>query len=174
MSVNGLKRKSDVPGWLAAGGMALVLILMSSCGSVISKETLQGIDRKIQFSDLFKDPDLFQGTLILLGGEIIQTHNAAEETWIEILQRPLGTNDRPRRDAPSGGRFMVRHEGFLDSAVYHPGRIITIAGFVDGKRMQLLGEIEYTYPVVADKEHSLWPRDREPRSHFGFGVGARF
>lgn len=155
-------------------GMALVLIMVSSCGSVISKETLREINRDIRFSDLISDPDFHKGTLVLLGGEIIQTHNAAEVTWVEILHRPLGANDRPNRNAPSEGRFMSRHEGFLDPAVYHPGRLITVAGPVEGKRNQLLGEIEYAYPVIADKEHSLWDQGGGPRFQFGIGVGARF
>lgn len=174
MSPKGLNKKVGGSGWLKAGGAALALIILSSCGPVISKETLRSIDRKVQFGDLIKDPDLFNGTLVILGGEIIQTHNAADMTWIEILHRPLGNNDRPNRDAPSGGRFMVRHEGFLDPAVYHPGRMITIAGPVEGKRVQLLGEIEYTYPLIADKEHLLWDREREPRFYFGLTGSTRF
>lgn len=174
ITVKGLRKKTCFSDGLTLTGMALVLILLSSCSSVISRETLRGVNRTVTFSDLIKDPDRFMGQAILLGGEIIQVHNSVEETWIEILHRPLGANDRPREEAPSGGRFMVRHEGFLDPAVYQPGKMITVAGPVEEKRIQVLGEIDYTYPVVGDQEHSLWARDRNPRFHFGIGVGARF
>lgn len=42
-------------------------------------------------------------------------------------------------------------------AIYSKGREVTLAGEVKGKRVLPLGEIEYTYPLIAIKEIHLWP-----------------
>jgi len=106
--------------------------------------------------------------------EIIETRNTKDATWIEALQYPLDRNDRPVHGAVSEGRFLIRHEGFLDPAVYVPRREVTVAGEVQGRRTQTLDEAEYAYPVVADQEVRLWGPRKEPVFHFGLGFGVTF
>ena len=156
-----------VPGII---GSAAIFLLMTGCGAAISPELRAQVDPAVAFKAVFQDPDAYKGKVVLWGGEIIQVRNAKDGTWIELLQRPLGGDDRPIRDSASEGRFLVRHSGFLDPAVYAPGREMTVAGAVEGRRRQPLGEIEYSYPVVSDKQRVIWGPRQEPTFHFGLGI----
>lgn len=150
------------------------LPLLIGCAPVISQEIREQVDPALTFKAVFQDAEAFKGKVVLWGGEIIQTHNMKDGTWIEVLQRPLAGDDRPIRTGPSEGRFMIQHDGFLDPAVYGPGRELTVAGEVRGRRDQPLGEIEYGYPVVAERQLVVWTPRREPVFHFGLGFGATF
>ncbi|HEY4485254.1 MAG TPA: Slp family lipoprotein [Nitrospiria bacterium] len=166
------RRLGAVLGWTAlAVGLA---ILPAGCGPALSKAVRAQVDLRVTFKEVFKDPEAHKGKVVLWGGEIILIHNAKDVTWIEMLQRPLSGEDRPQREGPSEGRFLIRHAGFLDAAVYAPGRELSVAGTIEGKRQQPLGEIEYSYPVLSDKELVLWNPRGDPAYHFGVGLGLSF
>jgi outer membrane lipoprotein len=154
--------------------MVLSLFVVS-CAHVISKEVLKEVDKNVTFAQLAKDPDAYKGKTVLFGGAIIETINVADKSRIMVLQQPLDRRDRPVAGDVSEGRFIVTTQGFLDPAIYSPGRLVTVAGQVVGKERHPLGEIEYTYPVIEKQGLYLWPIERpasaEPRWHFGVGVG---
>ncbi len=87
----------------------------------------------------------------MLGGMIVAARNTKEGTLIEILQKPLDTDGRPLDTDSSEGRFLVQSETFLDSAVYHPGRLATVVAEVIGRKEQPLDEIVYSYPLLIMK-----------------------
>ena len=141
------------------------------CRAAISKEIRAQADETLTLDRVSTDPEQYQGKVILWGGEIIEVRNTPEGTVLEILERPLGSGDRPgHREAPRG-RFLIMHKGFLDPAVYGRGLEITVVGEIVGKRSQTLDEIEYTYPLIEDRELVLWgPRRRGPAFHIGIGA----
>jgi outer membrane lipoprotein len=157
--------------------MAAVLLL-AGCAHVISKEALQEVDTSISFAQLSKDPAAYMGKTVLLGGDVIETQNLSDKTLIIVLQRPVGSRGEPGAGDVSEGRFIIQTPGFLDPAIYSPGRKLTVAGTVVGKEVRPLGEIEYTYPVIEKRELYLWPEEEsasdEPRVHFGVGIGVGF
>jgi len=153
---------------------ALVFLLSTGCTSGISREVRDQVDPSLTFKSVFLDPASHTGKIVLWGGEILQVRNTKDETRIEVLQRPLSGDDRPMRDSASEGRFLIRHKGFLDPAVYGMGREITVAGEVQGRQIQTLDEVEYGYPLVEDRELVLWDPQREPSFHIGLGFGAVF
>ena len=155
-------------------GLLGMMFFIAGCAAVISKELRESLDPELTFKTVFADPNSYTGKMVLWGGEIIQTRNMQDGSWIELLQRPLGRNDRPNRTAASEGRFLVHHQGFLDPAIYGPGRELTVAGEVTGRRSRSLDQIEYSYPVLSDKELVLWSPRREPGLRFGIGIGGRF
>lgn len=159
--------------WMRAGVLVLALFL-DGCAAAISQQVRDEVEPGLTFSKVFSDPLSHRGKVVLWGGEILQARNTSDQTWIEILQRPLTGNDRPDRDEPSQGRFLIRHEGFLDPAIYGPGREITVVGKVAGGEERTLGEIQYRYPVVSDMQMVLWGPRREPTFHFGLGLGTHF
>ncbi|MBI3596793.1 MAG: Slp family lipoprotein [Nitrospirae bacterium] len=154
-------------------GMAFLFII-NGCAPAISKEVRDQVDPAATFKAVFHDPDSYKGKTVLWGGKIIHTRNTKDTTWIELLQQPLARGDRPIRESASEGRFLIRHEGFLDPAVYGRGREITLVGEVRGRETRSLDEVEYSYPVVADKQLVLWGPEQEPTFHFGLGFGAVF
>jgi outer membrane lipoprotein len=157
--------------------MAAVTLLIG-CAHVISKEVLKDVDKNVTFAQVAKAPDTYKGKTVLFGGAIIETINVADKSHIMILQQPLGRRDRPVAGDVSEGRFIVATQGFLDPAVYSPGRQVTVAGRVVGKEKRPMGEIEYTYPVIEKEGLYLWPIEEpaaaSPQVRVGVGIGVGF
>ena len=150
------------------------LFNLNSCAQAISKEVREQVDPAATFKAVLHDPDSYKGKTVLWGGKIIQTRNTQGTTWIELLQQPLARNDRPISGSASEGRFLIRHEGFLDPAVYGRGRGLTLVGQVRGRETRQEDEVDYNYPVVSDRQLVLWGPEQEPTFHFGLGIGATF
>ena len=89
---------------------------------------------------------------------------------MEVLQKPIDFQDRPTELDRSGGRFLALSDEYLDAALYAEGREVTVAGVVEGKRVQRLDEIDYSYPLIRVKKIHLWhKRTDEP-----YGYSPRF
>lgn len=153
------------------------VVAAAACAPVISRQALDSADRSVSFKALAADPGGFLGRTVLFGGQIIQTNNLQGKSLIVVVHRPLDSRYKPRPDSESRGRFLISAEGFLDPAIYRSGRWITVVGTVVGSETRPLGEIQYTYPIVAETERYLWPV-KEPSSdaqiHFGIGIGFGF
>ena len=152
----------------------LTALVVAGCAPVISQEALKEVDQGLRFEQVLENPDAYKGKMVLLGGEIIKTENFPDRTVIIVLQRSLGYRKKPISEGASKGRFIVSAPGFLDPAIYRPQRRITVVGVITGKEVRPLGEIEYAYPIISKKELHIWPSGgspKEPRVHFGIGVG---
>jgi outer membrane lipoprotein len=134
-------------------------LLLQGCTYAISPGMTERADKTLTFAQLQADPDTFKGKLVILGGTIAHTGNTTQGTLIEVVQKPLDFWGKPKRTDRTGGRFLVRHPGYLDVMIFAPGREITVAAEVEGTRSQALGEMEYSYPVVAARELKLWERE---------------
>ena len=168
--------KNNVLAWfLTIMALMALLLLLVGCAHVISKEVLKEIDKNATFAQVVKEPDAYKGKTVLFGGDIIGTKNFADKSQVVVLQHPLDSRDRPVAGDVSEGRFIVTTPGFLDPAIYSPGRKITVAGKVVGKEKRPMGEIEYTYALIERREIYLWPAETpastQPRVQFGFGLG---
>jgi outer membrane lipoprotein len=148
----------------------LIAFAGPGCAPPFPKELLQKVDRTVSFAELRSDPDLRRGALVMLGGMIVDIKNTKEGTLIEVLEKPLDGGGRPLMTDQTGGRFIAQHDRFLDSAVYHAGRDITIVGEVAGRKTMRLGEVDYQYPLVTVKDLHLWAPSAGPRFFFSIGV----
>src|SRR5512137_254498 len=72
-----------------------LLVLVSACAPVISQTTMSTVDKSISFPSLQQSPEAMKGRVVLLGGQIIATTVKTEETWIEVLEKPLDYQQRP-------------------------------------------------------------------------------
>jgi len=106
----------------------------------------------------------------MVGGTIVETKNQKEGTRIEVLQKPLDSQGRPLMTDETGGRFIVHVAQFLDAAIYHRGRSVTVIAEVAGVEVHPLGEIEYGYPALSARDVHLWSPYQGPRFSFGIGV----
>lgn len=154
---------------LCAGAL-LALFVVVGCAPPFSKQLLERVDSTILFPALQEHPDTYKGKLVMIGGVIVESKNSREGTAIEILQKPLDGQGRPLQTDATGGRFIAVSDKFLDAAVYHAGRLITVIAEVAGSTTRPLGEIEYRYPVVTVKDLHLWEMSTGPRFNFGIGV----
>jgi outer membrane lipoprotein len=153
--------------------MIVLLSALAACTQAIPQESLKTADPNLTFQNLIKEPEQYRGKIILTGGQILGTTAREGETWVEVLQKPLDWEHKPKDTDESLGRFLVRFESFADPAIYTAGKKITVLGEVMGKKVQPLREMDYAYPVLIPREHYLWkPEDTtSPRFHFGIGVG---
>jgi outer membrane lipoprotein len=140
--------------------LGIVLSLLSGCVHAVSRDALKEVDREITFSALIKDPTAYQGRVVLLGGVIVTTVNKQEGTLLEVYQTRLDREGRPTDTDRSEGRFLALYQGFLDSVIYAEGRQVTIAGTVQGEKVEPLGEVEYRYPYLLVKEIHLWKEEK--------------
>lgn len=140
------------------------------CAHVVPQELRDRADRNIDTEALLKDPEAYKGSFVILGGVIVSVRNTNEGTFLEVLERPLDSFERPQATDKSRGRFIVLHDGYLDGAVYAKGRGVTVAGEVIGKTVRPLGEIEYPYPLIKSRElYLVEPRSGSP-VRFDIGI----
>jgi len=156
--------------WLAI----MAIFSLIGCTSVISENAMKSVDNTVSYENVMVNPDAHSGKVLLMGGTVLETTPMSGKTVLMVLQHPLTGSDKPDIAAPSKGRCLVEVEGFIDPAVYGPGRQVTLVGVVMGKETRKLGQLDYTYPVIRGTEVYLWPLQEgsnEPRFHFGFGLG---
>ena len=143
--------------------LALLSALLAGCASQPFPEAvMRSVNRAVTVAELRANPRAFIGQRVLVGGEILSTEPRANETEVELLTRPLGSDDRPRRTDVSDGRVLVRTKQFLDPAVYARDRRLTVVGTVIGGEDRKIGELPYLYPVIEAEHIKLWPRDPPP------------
>lgn len=154
--------------------LALAALLWAAgCSPPFSKAALERVDRAVPFEELKRDPDRYKGTWVMLAGVIIDARNAQDGTYLEVLQTEMDRRGRPVDIDASKGRFLIASDRFLDAAVYHAGRSVTVIGEVAGQKVQPLGEVQYRYPVVLARELNLWEPVAGPQFFFGVGVSHR-
>jgi len=134
----------------------LSLLFLSGCAHVISDQSRNLIDASLTFAAMKERPDAHAGKFVMLGGIVAGVRNSKEGGQLEVVQTPLEGNGLPEDAYRSGGRFLAVSAGFVDEAVYRPGRLVTLVGEVKGKKTVPLEGVEYTYPVVAIKEIYAW------------------
>ncbi|HWI41895.1 MAG TPA: Slp family lipoprotein [Verrucomicrobiae bacterium] len=149
------------------------LLALAACAPVISPQTMSTVDRGVSFAQLKEAPEQQRGKVVLLGGAIAGVRNTERGGELEIVQLPTDDAGKPAGSALSGGRFLARSDRFLDPLVYQQGLLVTLVGEVAGKETRKIEQMEYIYPVLKVHEAHLWEPEqlREPRFHFGIGVG---
>ncbi len=152
-------------------------LALSACAPVISKQSLSQADMNLTFQELQRDPERYRGKVVLLGGQILGTKVQDGQTWIEVLQRPLTSRQKPKETDVSYGRFLTRFADFRDPAIYVPGREITVLGEIEGKQVSPLNGTTYVYPVLIPREAYLWRPEEAGAGlpiNIGIGIGGVF
>lgn len=144
-----------------------------ACGSVISPQVRELVDPQLSYARMAAQPEAYVGKVILVAGTIIEAAHTPAGTRLVLLQYPADSRGRPLLAAPSGGRFLVLTPEYLETAIYRPGRALTVAGEVQGQRELPVGETVYRYPLLVPREMYLWPvgSGSYPALHIGFGFG---
>jgi outer membrane lipoprotein len=141
-----------------------MLFLLSGCVHVLSDEALHAVDPTVEYEQVKADPEAWRGSTLVLGGRIIEVTNERAGTTLEILRYNLDRSGYPTSVDEAGGRFMARIGHFLDPEVYEAGRMVALAGTVEGSETRPIGGVDYVYPVFRVGELRLL---REPyRSYY--------
>ena len=145
------------------GVLCIVVLTALGCTSSLPAPVYGPAVPPVSLTQLRATPEVYMGQTVVLGGEIVRTQPLQDETLLEVLQKPLDTSGQPLMTDQSEGRFLVRCTGFLDPAVYAPGRALTVTGRVEGARTEKIGEHDYRYLLLVCEKLSLWP----PRAYLG-------
>jgi outer membrane lipoprotein len=142
--------------YIHCGGILSLLLCFLSCVTPTAYQIWKDqLDEDIPFSQIIQQPERHKGKMAYWGGTIISTLNTEVGTQIEVLQKPLDNNKKPKKTDQSAGRFIIMHPGYLDAAVYAPRRDIVVVGKISGTITKPAGEAEYNYPLIVAKEIQL-------------------
>jgi outer membrane lipoprotein len=119
---------------------------------------MQEVKKDVPFTDVIKAPDAFKGITVAWGGVVIETVVQADDTLVIVRQTDLDFQKRPINLDTSAGRFIIRHKGFLDPAIYSKDREVTAVGKIAGKEERPIGDYRYVYPVIDSQELRLWEK----------------
>lgn len=150
-----------------------IVFLLSACASAPEFDT-RDVKATLTPAEAVKNVESLKGEDVLWGGAIINSSNLKNETRLEILAYPLDSDHFPQTDKPAYGRFLLLHQGYLETVDYAPGRLVTASGRFEGVRKGKLDESEYTYPVLRDKKLHLWSKNGKSETRFHFGIGVMF
>lgn len=150
--------------WRCSYGAAVVAVaLLGACASPVPRAIQEQPKPSLQLAEV-RTGALPVDTRVRWGGTIATLEHKANESWLEIVERPLDRDGRPLRGDRSGGRFLVRIAGFLEPTVYKDGRLITVSGILEARERRRIGDYEYDYVIVKAQDYYLWPRQAERRN----------
>lgn len=138
-----------------------LIIFISGCAHVISRDLRAKVDQSLTFKDVQMDPNTYRGKMVMWGGELIQALPQEDGTnLIEVLEWPLGWRGEPRRTVSFRGEFLVLSKEPLDLSLYKKGTKITVAGEIQGskpgEKIKFISDPTYRYPLLLSKEIHLW------------------
>jgi outer membrane lipoprotein len=153
--------------------LIIIVLALSGCAHVVSQDLRAQAEKKVDVEDLFENPEAYAGKTVILGGVIIETKAFEDGSEVEVLEKPLDQQGRPRNTDVSRGRFLVRHPERLDPAIFSAWREITVVAVVTGFETRKMGDAEYPYLTLDSKAvyiHKENAADRRIPISFGLGV----
>lgn len=155
--------------------LCVLILSLALAGCASAPLATEGVDGGVTPAAVKDAPEATAGRTVLWGGVIADARNLPDRTRLEIVAYPLSERtQRPDTDASSPGRFRVYVDGYLETAVYGPGRRFTVRGRVQGTETGRIDEAEYVFPVIKAEAFELWPeqtrRERGSGVNFGFGI----
>jgi outer membrane lipoprotein len=143
-----------------------LISVLAGCASDIPRPIREAPAVDISMAQVLAEPESLRQNSVRWGGAITGVENRRDETWIEIVEHPLGSDGLPRRTDLSGGRFLARVPGFIDPSVYARKRLVTVAGQFESIVTRNIGEHPYRYPVVRVDNLYLWPQEPTDIHHY--------
>ncbi len=146
--------------------LAVALVALSGCATYPISKNLREQAKPLTLAQVSTNLAAYTGTVVIWGGRVIQTVNDTNGGSIYVLKLPLTRDGRPQFHGVSTGRFIARSKGYVDPEEFRRGRLITVAGKVEGAVKEPVQKIEYTYPVVSIDELHLWHFVPEPYYYY--------
>ena len=148
-----------------------MIVLLNACAVTppFSEDLLHNVNKTLLPEQAIKEHE--QNVAVLWGGVIINATNTPDHTDFSVLFYPLDDSQRPDRNQPAKGRFIVRYPGYLETMVYAPGREITVLGNLQGVEEGKIDDAPYSYPVIKADKIYLWKLGDDSNVHFGVGIG---
>lgn len=135
-----------------------IVAMVEGCSSQIPITVRQEIPGAPDFEQVQRNINEYNDRSVRWGGVIHSIENKKLETELEIIVRKLDKTTKPILEDSSAGRFIALFKGFLEPAIYEPGREITLVGRISGQSIRPIGKFNYTYPIVIIDSHHLWEK----------------
>ena len=154
--------------------LLLTGLLLAAC-SQLPKFDTTGVNKSLLPTQVASDFNSYKGKAVMWGGAVLSGKNLKDSTRLEVLAYPLDNDGWPQRDQKPLGRFILSQKGYLETADYTKGRVITVVGTVSGIEKGKVGDTPYTFPVIQVRQLHLWQQtDSKDDTRFHFGVGVMF
>ena len=127
-------------------GILIVGLVFTSCGG-----------QQTKFKPLMQQVDNRIGESVTLGGYMLDTREADNQTHIIVLQAPLGLRGRPQSEDKSQGRFVVVYQGRLDPNDVGPRRKLTVTGKVLGTAQEKIANCPDPCLIIENSDLHVWP-----------------
>ncbi|WP_194755313.1 Slp family lipoprotein [Aliidiomarina indica] len=162
---------------------ATALLLLSGCASRLPEPIRGDIPETTTYRAVVEQSEQAIGTSLRWGGVIAAVHNRKDHSEIEVVYFTLRGTGRPWVSNETPGRFRFIVDGFADPEIYRVGREVTVLGELSGFQTDLIGEYEFSFPIVSSRGVQLWREDpqrievwhRDPFSpwyrHYLYGTG---
>ena len=134
----------------------LAPLLVFGCASNIPAPIKSPPAEDLSLTRVQQEPQHHQGKIIRWGGTIISTQNQQSRTEVTILAKALDSYGEPQPGDQSYGRFITLVNGFLDPAIYAPGRMMTVYGKFTKLLNKPIDKFDYQYPLVEASQYYLW------------------
>ncbi len=152
--------------------LAVALLSLAGCANIPDNLKAANEDALVPYQAVVLNPGKYDQKPARWGGVIAEVTNQQDTTTIEVVHRELSRNGRPMAADFSAGRFRVKVAGFLDPVVFEQGRSITFIGHVAGSESGLVGERQYTFPLLVADNYKMWQEIQQVDvTGINFGIG---
>jgi outer membrane lipoprotein len=136
--------------------LLILAILLTSCAHVLSKKYVESATTGVSFRLIEENPDAYINKTFILGGTIAGTTDTKNGSEVVVAETPVDKYGNITDPDISEGRYLIETVRHLDPLIYRKGRHITFAGKLIGSKKEMLGEMEYRYPVFQAEQIYLW------------------
>lgn len=149
----------------------LLLLLLGGCAAGIPASVLQTVSQGVSFRDVRRQPQAYRGHILTLGGIVTAVETSPEGYLATVREFPLdgGGRQRPVRDFPSGGSFLLRIPPDKHPAGLLPGAEITVVGGVIGTAPRTGDDGAEELPLLVERYLRVWGPSWWPRLQIGIG-----
>ncbi len=160
------------PEWLSRTTcISLFAIVLAGCASVpgsspqLTTDSVSATDPAVDtpavdITEARENPLAHADSEVHWGGVVQSVENRNDETWIELVERPLNRSGQPQLGSLSHGRFIAVVPEFLDPVDYRDGTVVTVVGNLSGEHIGTIGSASYNFPKVAVTDHQRWRQVR--------------
>lgn len=138
------------------------VLSLTACATHIPEPIKNPPVEDLSLAQVQRNPVPLQGKLVRWGGTIINTQNQKDKTEITLLSQAMNKYGEPQQGDKSQGRFIAVVNGFLDPAIYAPGRALTVYGKFDKLLVKKIDNFEYSYPIIDTLQTYLWDVPQKP------------
>lgn len=133
-----------------------LIIGIGGCAYPISYKLRAKANPDLTYSVVVRDPMAHMGEMVIWGGVITWYRIEANQTVLNVMEKPLDRWGVPRPEAYSRGDFIARVGKPVADGSLSTGRKVILAGDIAGERTEPVDGMQARYPIVKVREFHLF------------------